>query len=183
MIAFMAESWKHEGVPEVGEWGSHMFVLLLWFVIANGLVFLLLAFWVGCGAWSLIRYSFSLPSRPCWIVYNAVADVGSIIATRFRSGPKTGRSPNENRKRPPFPFAQCRPLGGRGSSNGQHRRCRQACQAAPMIPAQLVKGRVSRSERAGVESGSPSSRGYEVTNAFMVKSPECRAERECFPPG
>jgi hypothetical protein len=53
VIAFMAESCKHEGVPEVGEWGSHMFVLFLWFVIANGLVFLLLAIWVGCGVWSL----------------------------------------------------------------------------------------------------------------------------------
>jgi hypothetical protein len=55
VIAFLTETWKHEGVPEVGEWGSHMRVLLLWFVIANGLVFLLLAIWVGCGAWSLIR--------------------------------------------------------------------------------------------------------------------------------
>jgi hypothetical protein len=27
VITFMAESWKHEGVPEVGDWGSHMFVL------------------------------------------------------------------------------------------------------------------------------------------------------------
>ena len=32
-----------------------MFVLLLWIVIATGLLFLLLAIWLGCGTWSLIR--------------------------------------------------------------------------------------------------------------------------------
>jgi hypothetical protein len=28
---------------------------LLWIVIVNGLLFLLLAIWLGCGTWSLIR--------------------------------------------------------------------------------------------------------------------------------
>jgi hypothetical protein len=55
VIEFMTMSWKHEGVPKVHEWDSHMRVLGLWFLIANGLVFLLIPIWVACSAWSLIR--------------------------------------------------------------------------------------------------------------------------------
>jgi hypothetical protein len=51
VLAFMVESWKHEGVPEIGEWGSHMLILALWFVAANASVLLLFIFWTGCGIW------------------------------------------------------------------------------------------------------------------------------------
>jgi hypothetical protein len=57
MMAIMVESWKHEGVLdlEVHKWDSANRVLLLWLLIANGLIFLLAAIWVGCGIWSLVR--------------------------------------------------------------------------------------------------------------------------------
>jgi hypothetical protein len=44
---------SNPSIPEVDEWGGrHMFVLLLWIVIANGLLFLLLAILLGSGTWS-----------------------------------------------------------------------------------------------------------------------------------
>ena len=55
VIAPIVESWKHKGVPEVGDWGAHMFVILVWLMVGNGLVFLLAALWVGCGVWNLFK--------------------------------------------------------------------------------------------------------------------------------
>jgi hypothetical protein len=47
---------SNPSIPEVGEWGGrHMFVLLLWIVIANGLLFLLLAILLGLRHLELIR--------------------------------------------------------------------------------------------------------------------------------
>jgi hypothetical protein len=53
--AFLIESRKHRGVPEVGEWGWHMFVLWLWFIGATCVLFVLLAVWLGCSTWYFFR--------------------------------------------------------------------------------------------------------------------------------
>ena len=57
MLAIMVESWKHGGVidREPPEWANAFLVLMLWFLIANSLIFLLAAIWVGCGIWGLIQ--------------------------------------------------------------------------------------------------------------------------------